>query len=97
MPDLHLTALDYLARADQLNGLRHHADESFVIDLDAAEQLDLILRNELEPVEVVTELVELAERRIERPFVGQEQRRRNAIELRRRVVLDLAIRGDLAL
>jgi hypothetical protein len=43
------------------------------------------------------ELVELAERRIERAFVGQEQRRRNAIELRRRVVLDLAIRGDLAL
>src|SRR5262249_6884384 len=48
------------------------------------------------PLEVVAELVELTQRAVQGALVRHQQRRRNAVELARRVVLDLAIGGDLA-
>ena len=75
----------------------HDPDEALVILADAAEQLDLVLCDELEPIEIVAELVELAQRRLERPLVRDDQRRGDAVELARGVVLELAVGRDLAL
>jgi hypothetical protein len=38
-----------------------------------AEDLQLVLRHELQAVEVVAELAELAQRRLQRALVGNEQ------------------------
>ena len=94
---LHLPALGGLARPDQLDHVGHDPDEALVVLADAAEQLDLVLCDELEPIEIVAELVELAQRRLERPLVRNEQRRGDAVELARGVVLELAVGRDLAL
>ena len=96
-PDLRLAALGDLARADRLDHLRDDGNESLVVLAHPAEDLDLVLRHELQAIEVIAELIELAQRCLQRSLVGHEQRRRDAVQLRGRVVLDLPVGGDLAL
>ena len=64
---------------------------------DLGEKFRLFLGDEFHAVEVVSELIELAERCIEHPVVLKQKRGRDAVELARRIVLDLVIGGDLAL
>ena len=77
--------------------MRDDLDELLVVLAHAAEQLDLVLGDELQAVQVVAELVELAQGGVEGAVLGDEQRGGHAVELARRVVLELAIGGDLAL
>src|SRR5262249_11464031 len=49
------------------------------------------------PVEIVTELVELAQRGLKRPFIVSQESGGNAIELSSGVVLNLAVCSDLSL
>ena len=96
-PDLRLAALGDLAGADQLDHLSDDGNEGLVVLAHAAEDLDLVLGHELQAIEVIAELIELAQRCLQRSLVGHEQGRRDAVQLRRRVVLDLPVGGDLAL
>jgi hypothetical protein len=93
---LNLAAFLDLARTNQLDHARHHRDEFLVVFAHAAQQLDLVFGHELEPVQIVAELIELAQRGIERALVRRHQRGRDAVELTRGVVLKLTIRADLA-
>ena len=72
-------------------------DERLVVLAHTAENLDFVLRDELQAIEVISELVELAQRRFQRSLVRYEQRRGNAVKLDRRILLDLPVGGDLAL
>ena len=92
-----LPRLGGAAGADQLHDLRDDCDEPVVVLPELAEQLDFVLGDELQPVDVVAELVELAQRARQRALVRGEQRGGDAVELARGVVLDLAIGLDLAL
>jgi hypothetical protein len=60
-------------------------------------QLGLVLGDELQPVNVVSKLIELAERTVQRAIVRGEEGRGYAVELTGGVVLDLAVGLDLAL
>ena len=95
--ELHFAALGRLARPDELHRVRHDLDEPLVVLPDAAQQLHLIPGHELEPVEVVAELIELPERAAERAIVRHEQGRGHVVELAGGVVLELAVGGDLPL
>jgi len=68
-----LTALGDPPRTAQFDDLGHHLDKTVVGLLDPAEQCHLILRDKLEPFEVVAKLRELAERRLEGPLVQDQQ------------------------
>jgi hypothetical protein len=72
-------------------------DKPFVLLLEFREQVDLVLGHELQSIGVIAELIELTQRARQSRIVGGEERRRNAIELARRVMLDLPVRFDLAL
>jgi hypothetical protein len=85
------------AAADQLDDPGHHINESVVIAAKLFDQVRFVLGHEFQPIDVVAELVELAQRALQRAIVGGNQRRRHAVELARGVVLDLAIGLDLAL
>ena len=85
------------AAADQLDDPRHDRDEPVVVLPNCAEQLDLVLGDELQPFEVVAELVELTQRAVQSALVRDEQRGGDAVELAGGVVLDLAVGRDLAL
>src|SRR3954462_10330530 len=61
------------------------------------EQPDFVLRHELQAVEVIAELVQLAQGSGERRLLGYQKGGGHAVELRGRVVLELAVGGDLAL
>ena len=63
-----------LAAADELDQPRHHRDKPLVILAHPGEQLDLVAGDELQPLQIVAELVELAQRAVRRPLVGREQR-----------------------
>ena len=95
--ELHFATLGNIARPDQLHCVSHDLDEPLVFLPDAAEQLHLVPSYELEPVEVVTELIELPERTVECASVRHEEGRRYAVELTGGVVLELAVGGDLPL
>src|SRR5262249_59932915 len=82
---------------DQLDDVSHHANEPIIVVADPPQELDLVLCHELESIEVVPELVELTQRDFEGPVIRYEQRRRHRVELGRRIVLNLSIRGNLAL
>src|SRR2546428_620832 len=82
---------------DQLHDTRDDPDELVIVGPHTAEQLDLVSRDELQAIQVVAELVELAEDSVEAPVLGDEQGGGHAVELGRRVVLHLAVGGDLAL
>jgi len=82
---------------DQLHDTRDDSDELVVVGPHPAEQLDLVARDELQPIQVVAELVELSEDGVEAPVLGDEQGGGHTVELGRRVVLHLAVGGDLAL
>ncbi|TIX68469.1 MAG: hypothetical protein E5V25_13180, partial [Mesorhizobium sp.] len=58
---------------------------------DLTEHFRLTLGDELHAVEVVAELVELAQRRIQHPVVLKQKGGGDAVELGGRIVLDLAI------
>ena len=85
------------AAPDQLHHPRDDADELVIVGSNATEQLDLVSCDELQAVQVVAELVELPEDAVEAPLVGDEQRGGHAVQLGRRVVLKLAVGGDLPL
>ena len=61
-----------------------------------ARERRLILRDELQPLQVVAEPFELAQHCCECPIVRRQQRRGYAVQLRRRVLLHLAVGHDLA-
>src|SRR5207245_69376 len=94
---LNRPALSHLGGANQLDELGHDLDELVIVLADPAEQFDFVFRDELEPVEVVAELVKLTQRGLERSLVGDQERRGDAVELAGGVVLELAVGGDLAL
>ena len=64
---------------------------------DLPQQIDLVLRHVLQPVEVVAELAELAQDPVEHPLVRGQKGRGNAVQLAGGVVLHLPIGRDLAL
>src|SRR5262249_1526714 len=72
-------------------------DETIVVLPKLIEQLDFVLRHELQPIHVVAELVELAKRARQRRVVGRDERGNDAVELARHVMLHLTIGLDLAL
>ena len=73
---LRLARLVDVAAADQLDDPRHDGDEPVVFLPDLAEQLDFVLGDELQPLEVVAELVELAQRAVQGALVGDQAARR---------------------
>ena len=95
--ELQLPPFGGPAAPDQLHDTRDDPDELVVVGPDAGEQLDLVSRDELQAVQVVAELVELAEDGVEAPVLGDEQRGGHTVELACRVVLQLPVGGDLAL
>ena len=82
---------------DHVDHPGHDVDELIVVVSNTAEQLRLVARDELHAVEIVPELIELAECRLERAFVRTQKGRRHAVELGGGIVLDLAVGGDLPL
>ena len=94
---LGLVRLGDLAAADQLDEPGHHRDKPVVILMHPGEQLNFVAGDELQPFQIVAELVELAQRAVERPLVRREEGAGNPVELARRIVLDLPVGGDLAL
>ena len=86
-----------LAGAGALHRPGHDRDEAVVVRAHARQEIDLVLGHVLQPVEVVAELAELTEDAVQLALVLRQQRRRDAVQLARGVVLDLAIGGDLAL
>ena len=97
MSDLQFISFGDLAAADQLDGLADHLDELIVVFAHLAEQLNLVFGDKLEPVEVVAELIQLAQRGVKGAIVVDQQRGRDAVELRRGIVLELAVSGDFSL
>lgn len=77
--------------------MSHNAREPVVFLMKPIEQLEFILGDELQSIDVVAELVELAKRACERHFVGGQQNRCNAVELARRIMLHLPIGFDFSL
>ena len=59
---------------DHGDGCAHDLDKPVILLLDAAQQLCLVLRNVLQPVEVITKLLELAQRRLDHAGVDLLQR-----------------------
>jgi len=82
---------------DQLDDPGHHPYELVVFAPQLGEQPDFVLRHELQAVEVIAELVQLAQGSGERRLLGYQKGGGHAVELRGRVVLELAVGGDLAL
>jgi hypothetical protein len=71
---LQRPALPHLAVPDQPDDLGHYPDELVIFLVHLGKQLDFILRHELQPVEVIAELIELPYGCFERPVVGNQQR-----------------------
>ena len=94
---LHLARLGDPPGAGQLHDPGHDRDEAVVVAPHPGEQLDLVAGDVLQPVQVVAELGELAQRRLEHLLVRGQQRGGDAVELCRGVVLHLAEGRDLAL
>ena len=94
---LQLSRLRGAAGAEQSHDLRDYFHELIVVLPESAEQLDFILRNKLQPIHVVAELVQLAKRARQRHIVGSQQGGGHVVELARGVILYLPIRFDLAL
>jgi hypothetical protein len=94
---LQVSRLRRTTGANHVNDARGDLDEAVVVLPEPAEQLDFVLRHELQAIHVVAELIKLAQRARQRPLVGGDQRGGNAVELRGRVVLNLAISFNLAL
>ena len=95
--ELDLASLRGLPAADPLDHAGDHGDELLVVLAHPAHQLHLVLGHELEAVEVVAELVELAQGGLQGALVGHQERGGYAVELARGVVLELAVGGDLPL
>ena len=69
---LRLARLVDMPAADQLDDPGHDGDEAVVFLPDLAEQLDLVLGDELQPLEVVAELVQLAQRTVQGALVRDQ-------------------------
>jgi hypothetical protein len=95
--ELQLPPFGGAAAPNQLHDARDDPDELVVVGPHAAEQLDLVPGDELQAVQVVAELVELAEDGVEALVLGYEQRGGHTVELACGVVLQLPVGGDLAL
>ena len=97
LPQLSLPRLGSATAPNELDHVGHDFDELIVIAAELIDKLRFVLGHEFQPVDVVAELVELAQRAVEGALVRGNQRRRHAVKLARGVVLDLAIGLDLAL
>src|SRR5258705_331040 len=75
------------ASPDQLHGPCDHLGEGSVLRPHVGQQLDFIPGDELQPVKVVPELVELPERCLKRPLVRSQEGGRHTVQLARRIVL----------
>ena len=95
--ELQLPPFRSAAAPNQLHHTGDDPDELVIVCPHAGEQLDLVARDELQAIQVVPELVELAKDGVEAPAFGDEQRGGHAVELGRGVVLELPVGGDLAL
>ena len=95
--ELQVPSFAGLSVSDQADRAGDDLDEFLVIGAHPRHHFDLVLGQELEPVEVVAELFELTQRRVEPAVVRLEQRGRNAVELADGVVVELPIGADLAL
>jgi len=89
--------LGRLPGTDQFDHPRDDLDELVVILTHLAQQLHFVPGDELQPVKIVAELVEPAERGLEGALVGHQEGGGHRIELTGGVVLELAIGGDLSL
>src|SRR5262249_21242360 len=94
---LQILGLRRTTSANQIDNARHDLDEPVVLIPEPAKQLDFILRDELQAIHVVAELVKLAQRARQRPLVGRDQRGGDAVQRSRRVMLYLPISFNLAL
>ncbi len=94
---LNLARLGDIAVTDQLDDLVYDRDKPVVILFDPAEELAFVLGDELQALQIVAELVELAQRAVEAAVVIGKQGRSDPVELARRIVLNLPVGGDLAL
>ena len=95
--ELQFLSFHSAAAANELDHLGDDLDELLVVLAHAGEQLLLVLGYELQTVEVVAELIELPQGRLQPAVVGFEQGRGDAIELADGVVVELPVGGDLAL
>jgi hypothetical protein len=77
--------------------MRDDLDKSIVVLSELAKQFDFIFCHELQPIDVIAELVKLAKGARQRLVVRRKQGRGNAVELAYRVMLDLPIGFDLSL
>jgi hypothetical protein len=94
---LHLPRLRRATGANHFDAMRNDLNKLIVVLPETAKQFDFILCHKLESINVVAELVQLAKRSRQRPFVRREQGGGNAVKLAYRVTLDLPIGFDLAL
>src|SRR5207253_6383317 len=97
LAQLQLLALRNLPGPDEAHHLACDPDQLVVAALHLTNQLRLILSDEAESVEVISELHQLTDGGIQRPLLGDEQRVSNAIQLASRIVLELAIGRHFAL
>src|SRR5262249_25510297 len=68
--ELQLPPICGPAASDQLHHTRDDTNEFVVVGPDAGEQLDLVSGDELQAIQVIAELVELAENGVEAPILG---------------------------
>ncbi len=94
---LRFAGLGDMPASDQSDDPRRNRDKPVVFLPHLVQQLDLVLGDELQPLEVIAELVQLTQRAGQGALVRDQERRRDAVKLARGVVLDLAVGGDLAL
>jgi hypothetical protein len=94
---LQVSRLRGTTGADQLHSARDDCDELVIVLTEPAQQLNFVLGHELQTIDVVSELVELAQCARQRPLVRRQKRGGDAVKLSRRVMLDQPIGFDLAL
>ena len=94
---LHFPRLRRATGANYFDAMRNDLNKSIVVLPEMAKQFDFILCHELEPINVIAELVQLAKGSRQRPLIRGEKGGGNAVELAYRVTLDLPIGFDLAL
>ena len=94
---LYLPRFRRTTGTNHFDAMRDDLDKSIVVLPELAKQFDFILCHELQPIDVIAELVKLAKRARQRRLVRRKQSGGNAVELAYCVMLDLPIGFDLAL
>ena len=75
--NLQLSGSRYIPAANQLDDPRGDADEFSVFVPYLAEQFRFVSRDKLQPIQIVSELVQLTERRVQHPIIRHQERGRN--------------------